>query len=172
MGNKNNCAKNNLEKLDEENENIDKKIENETGERNNGRIMNYVIVKMENESENGERKECENITDECENKEESDGESKNDHNSKSFVDMGVNRKNEQNGEYDSIIMETKHIERSDMVKSEKEGENEQIPNGGVKVTLKDDGKTVNKNEYIDKPTTNNKEENESKSGETKKKKRQ
>jgi hypothetical protein len=71
VGNKNNCAKNNLEKLDEENENIDKKIENETGERNNGRIMNYVIVKMENESENEERKECENITDECENKEES-----------------------------------------------------------------------------------------------------
>ena len=55
--------------------------------------MNSVIVKLENESENEERKECENITDECENKEESDGESKNDHNSKSFVDMGVNRKN-------------------------------------------------------------------------------
>jgi len=36
--------------------------------------------------------------------------------------------------------------------------------------LKDDGKTVNKSEYIDIPTTNNKEENESKSGETKKKK--
>ena len=172
MGSKNNCAKNNLEKLDEENENIDKKIENETGERNNGRIMNSVIVKMENESENEERKECENITDECENKEESDGESKNDHNSKSFVDMGVNSKNELNGEYDSIIMETKHIERSDIAKSEKEGENEQIPNGGIKVTLKDDGKTVSKNEYIDIPTTNNKEENESKSGETKKKKRQ
>ena len=134
--------------------------------------MNSVIVKMENERENGERKECENITDECENKEESDGESKNDHNSKSFVDMGVNRKNEQNGEYDSIIMETKHIERSDIFKSEKEGENEQIPNGGVKVTLKEYGKSVNKNEYIDIPTTNNKEENESKSGETKKKKRQ
>jgi len=66
--------------------------------------MNSVIVKKENESENEERKECENITDECENKEESDGEGKNDHNSKSFVDMGVNSKNEQNGEYDSIIM--------------------------------------------------------------------
>ena len=79
-------------------------------------------------------------------------------------------KNEQNGEYDSIIMETKHIERSDIVNSEKEDENEQIPNGGVKVILKDDGKTVNKNDYIDIPTTNNKEENESKSGETKKKK--
>jgi len=103
-GSKNNCAKNNLEKLDEENENIDEKIENETGERNDGRIMNSVIVKLENESENEERKECENITDECENKEESDGESKNDHNSKSFVDMGVNSKNEQDGEYDSIIM--------------------------------------------------------------------
>jgi hypothetical protein len=37
---------------------------------------------------------------------------------------------------------------------EKEGENEQIQNGGEKVTLKDDGKTVNKNEYIDIPTTN------------------
>jgi hypothetical protein len=34
---------------------------------------------MENERENGERKECENITDECKNKEESDGKSKNDH---------------------------------------------------------------------------------------------
>jgi hypothetical protein len=44
---------------------------------------------MENERENGERKECENITDECKNKQESDGKSKNDHYSKSFVDMGV-----------------------------------------------------------------------------------
>jgi hypothetical protein len=68
-------------------------------------IMNSVIVKMENERENGERKECENITDECENKEESDGESKNDHYNKSFVD---NSKNKQNGESDSIIMENKH----------------------------------------------------------------
>jgi hypothetical protein len=50
-------------------------------------------------------------------------------------------------------METKHIERSDIVNSEKEDENEQIPNGGVKVILKDDGKIVNKSEYIDIPTT-------------------
>ena len=132
--------------------------------------MNSVIVKMENERENEERKECENITDEFENKEESDGESKNDHYKKSFVDIGVNSKIEQNGEYDSIIMETKHIERSDIVKSEKEDENEQIPNGEVKVILKDDGKTVNKSEYIDIPTTNKKDKNKSKSGETKKKK--
>ena len=101
-GNKNNCAKNNLEKLDEENENFDEKIENETGERNDGRIMNSVIV---------------------------------------------NSKNEQ------------------------DGESEQIQNGGAKIILKDDGKTVNKNDYIDIPKTNNKEKSESKSGETKKKKR-
>jgi hypothetical protein len=129
--------------------------------------MNFVIVKMENESENEERKECENITDECENKQESDGESKNDHDRKSFVDIGVNSKNEQNGEYDSIIMENNHIERPDIVKSEKEGENEQIQNGGEKVILKDDGKTVNKNDYIDIPTNNNKEK--SKSGKNKEK---
>ena len=111
-----------------------------------------------------------NITDECENKHESDGESKNVQDRKSFVDIGVNSKNEQNGEYDSIIMENNHIERPDIVKSEKEGKNEQIQNGGEKVILKDDGKTVNKNDYIDIPTNNNKEK--SKSGETKKKKRQ
>jgi hypothetical protein len=38
--------------------------------------------------------------------------------------------------------------------------------------LKDDGKTVNNNDYIDKPTTNKKEKNKNKSGKTKKKKRQ
>jgi hypothetical protein len=83
---------------------------------------------MENERENGERKECENITDECKNKEESDGKSKNDHYSKSFVD---NSKNKQNRESGSIIMENKHIENSDIAKSEKEDGNEQIQNGGV-----------------------------------------
>ena len=166
---KNDGAKNNLEKLDEENENLDEKIENETGERNDERIMNSVIVKMENERENGERKECENITDECKNKEESDGESKNDHYIKSFVD---NSKNKQNGESDSIIMENKHIENSDIVKSEKEDENEQIQNGGTTIILKDDGKTVNTNDYIDKPTTNKKAKNKSKSRKIKKKKRQ
>ena len=57
-----------------------------------------------------------------------------------------------------------------MLNLKKEDENEQIPNGGVKVILKDDGKTVNKSECIDIPTTNKKETNESKSGETKKKK--
>jgi hypothetical protein len=162
--NKNNGAKNNLEKLDE-----DEKIENKTGERNDERIMNSVIVKMENESE---RKECENIKDEYENKEESDGESESDHYSKYSVDMGVNSKNEQHRESDSTIMETKHIENSDIVKSEKEGKNEQISNGGTQIILKDDEKTVNKNDYIDKPTTNKKEKNKSKSGERKKKKRQ
>jgi hypothetical protein len=54
--NKNNVAKNNLEKLDEENENLDEKIENETGERNDEGIINSVIVKMENERENEGRK--------------------------------------------------------------------------------------------------------------------
>jgi uncharacterized protein YigE (DUF2233 family) len=44
--NKNNVAKNNLEKLDEENENLDEKIENETGERNDEGIINSVIVKF------------------------------------------------------------------------------------------------------------------------------
>ena len=47
-----------------------------------------------------------------------------------------------------------------------------MPPCSTNVTLKDDGKTVNKNDHIDIPTTNNKEENQSKSGETKKKKRQ
>jgi hypothetical protein len=121
---------------------------------------------MENERENGERKECENITDECKNKEESNGESKNDHYNKSFVD---NSKNKQNGESDSIIMEYKHIENSDIVKSEKEDENEQIQNGGTTIILKDDGKTVNRNDYIDKPTTNKKAKNKSKSGKNKEK---
>jgi TfoX/Sxy family transcriptional regulator of competence genes len=124
--NKNNCAKNNLEKLDEENENLDEKMENKTGERN-------------------------------------------DENSKSFID---NSNNKQNGESDSIIMENKHIENSDIVKSEKEDENEQIQNGGATIILKDDGKTVNKNDYTDKPTTNKKEKSKSKSAKTKKKKRQ
>jgi hypothetical protein len=41
--NKNNGAKNNLEKLDEKNENLDEKIENETGERNDVRIMNFFF---------------------------------------------------------------------------------------------------------------------------------
>ena len=86
--NKNNGAKNNVEKLNEENENLDEKIENETGERNDERIMNSVIVKMENKRE---RKDCENIKDEYENKEESDGESKSDHCSKSSVDKGNNK---------------------------------------------------------------------------------
>jgi hypothetical protein len=108
---KNNGAKNNLEKLDEENENLDEKMENKTGERN-------------------------------------------DENSKSFID---NSNNKQNGESDSIIMENKHIENSDIVKSEKEDENEQIQNGGATIILKDDGKTVNTNDYIDIPTTNKKE---------------
>ena len=124
--NKNNGAKNNLKKIDEENENLDEKIENETGERN-------------------------------------------DEYSKSFVD---NSKNKPNGESDSIIMENKHIENSDIVKSEKEDKNEQIQNGGATIILKDDGKTVNTNDYIDKPTTNKKDKNKSKSGKRKKKKRQ
>jgi alpha-mannosidase len=49
---------------------------------------------------------------------------------------------------------------------------EQIQNGGATIILKDDGKTVNNNDYIDKPTTNKKEKNKNKSGKTKKKKRQ
>jgi hypothetical protein len=67
----------------------------------------------------------------------------------------------------------KHQNKNDQrLKSEKEDENEQIQNGGATIILKDDGKTVNTNDYIDKPTTNKKEKNKSKSGERKKKKRQ
>jgi TfoX/Sxy family transcriptional regulator of competence genes len=66
-------------------------------------------------------------------------------------------------------MENKYIENSDIVKSEKEDENEQIQNGGTTIILKDDGKTVNTNDYIDKPTTNKKAKNKSKSGKNKEK---
>ena len=45
-------------------------------------------------------------------------------------------------------------------------------NGGATIILKDDGKTVNKYDYIDITTTNKKEKNKNKSGKTKKKKRQ
>jgi hypothetical protein len=67
----------------------------------------------------------------------------------------------------------KHQNKNDQrVKSEREDENEQIQNGGATIIFKDDEKTVNKNDYIDKLTTNKKEKNKSKSGKTKKKKRQ
>jgi hypothetical protein len=49
----------------------------------------------------------------------------------------------------------KHQNKNDQrVKSEKEEENEQIQNGGATIIFKDDEKTVNKNYYIDIPTTN------------------
>ena len=65
----------------------------------------------------------------------------------------------------------KHQNKNDQrVKSEREDENEQIQNGGATIIFKDDEKTVNKNDYIEKLTTNKKEKNKSKSGKTKKKK--
>jgi len=67
----------------------------------------------------------------------------------------------------------KHQNKNDQkLKSEKEDENEQIQNGGATIIFKDEEKTVNKNDYLDIPTTNKKEQNKSKSGKTKKKKRQ